>query len=93
MSTSNKNISFTSQMEQNGSLPLLDIKVNRENNKFVTQLTESLHLLRFLRLLEVLFPNVINVVQLILRYIEDLVYVPIWKFSSGNYFTDVSLRK
>ena len=62
MSTSNKNISFTSQMEQNGSLPLLDIKVNRENNKFVTQLTESLHLLRFLRLLEVLFPNVINVV-------------------------------
>lgn len=80
-------------MEQNGSLPLLDIKVNRENNKFVTQLTESLHLLRFLRLLEVLFPNVINVVQLILRYIEDLVYVPIWKFSSGNYFTDVSLRK
>ena len=62
MSTSNRNISFTSQMEQNGSLSLLDIKVNRENNKFVTQFTESLHLLRFLRILKVLFPNVINVV-------------------------------
>ena len=31
-----KNISFTSEMEQNGSLSFLDIKINRENNKFVT---------------------------------------------------------
>ena len=31
-----KNISFTSEMEQNGSLSFLDIKINRKNNKFVT---------------------------------------------------------
>ena len=31
-----KNIAFTSEMEQNDSLSLLDIKISRENNKFVT---------------------------------------------------------
>ena len=31
-----KNISFTSEMEQNGSLSFLDIKINHKNNKFVT---------------------------------------------------------
>ena len=31
-----KNIAFTSQMEQNGSLSFLDIRISRENNKFVT---------------------------------------------------------
>ena len=31
-----KNISFTSEMEQNGLLSFLDIKINREKNKFVT---------------------------------------------------------
>ena len=31
-----KNIAFTSEMEQNGSLSFLDIIISRENNKFVT---------------------------------------------------------
>ena len=31
-----KNIKFTSEIEENGSLSLLDIKISRENNKFVT---------------------------------------------------------
>ena len=31
-----KNIKFTSEIEENGSLTLLDIKISRENNKFVT---------------------------------------------------------
>ena len=30
-----QNIFFTSEMKQNGSLSFLDIKINRENNKFV----------------------------------------------------------
>ena len=31
-----KNIKFTSQIEENGSLSFLDITITRENNKFVT---------------------------------------------------------
>ena len=31
-----KNIAFKSEPEQNGPLSFLDIKVNHENNKFVT---------------------------------------------------------
>ena len=31
-----KNIKFTSEIEGNGSLSFLDIKISRENNKFVT---------------------------------------------------------
>ena len=31
-----KNIKFTSEIEENGLLSFLDIKINRENNKFVT---------------------------------------------------------
>ena len=31
-----KNKKFTSEIEQNGSLSFLDIKISRENNKFVT---------------------------------------------------------
>ena len=31
-----KNIKFTSEIEENGSLSFLDIKISRENNKFVT---------------------------------------------------------
>ena len=31
-----KNIKFTPEIEQDGSMPFLDIKINRENNKFVT---------------------------------------------------------
>ena len=31
-----KNIKFTSEIEENGSLSFLDITVDRENNKFVT---------------------------------------------------------
>ena len=31
-----KNIKFTSEIEKNGSLSFLDIKISRENNKFVT---------------------------------------------------------
>ena len=33
-----KNIKFTSEIEENGSLSFLDIKISRENNKFVTSL-------------------------------------------------------
>ena len=51
-----KNISFTSEIKQNGSLSFLDIKINRENNKFVNSFTESLLILKDL------FPNFINVV-------------------------------
>ena len=51
-----KNISFTSEMKQNGSLSFLDIEINRENNKFVNSFTESLLILKDL------FPNFINVV-------------------------------
>ena len=31
-----KNIKFTSEIEENGSLSFLDVKISRENNKFVT---------------------------------------------------------
>ena len=31
-----KNIKFTSEIEENGSLPFLDTKISHENNKFVT---------------------------------------------------------
>ena len=31
-----KNIKFTSEIEENGSLSFLNIKISRENNKFVT---------------------------------------------------------
>ena len=31
-----KNIKFTSEIEENGSLSFLDRKISRENNKFVT---------------------------------------------------------
>ena len=31
-----QNIAFTSEMEQNGSLSFLDVKISRANNKFVT---------------------------------------------------------
>ena len=31
-----KNITFTSEIEENRSLSFLDIKISRENNKFVT---------------------------------------------------------
>ena len=33
----NKNIKFTSKVEENSSLSFLDIKISRENNKFVTE--------------------------------------------------------
>ena len=56
-----KNISFPSEMEQNGSFSFLDIKMNRENNKFVTSVYQK-PALEFLLILKVLFPNIINVV-------------------------------
>ena len=41
LSTQHKNIAFTSEMEQNGSLSFLDIKVSCENNKFVTSVYQK----------------------------------------------------
>ena len=35
LNNQHKNIKFTSEIEENGSLSFLDIKISRENNKFV----------------------------------------------------------
>ena len=37
-----KNIKFTSEIEENGSLSFLDIKISRENNRFVTSVYHKL---------------------------------------------------
>ena len=57
-----QNIFFTSEMKQNGSLSFLDIKINRENNKFVTLVYQNPTFSGVFTNLEVLFQNTINVV-------------------------------
>ena len=49
-----KNIKFTSEIEKNGSLSFLDIKISRENIKFVTSVYRKLHSLEFSQILKVL---------------------------------------
>ena len=41
LSKQHKNIAFTFEMEQNGSLSFLDIRISRENNKFVTSVSRK----------------------------------------------------
>ena len=57
-----KNIVFTSEIEQSGSLSFLDIKISGETTDFSPQFKETLHLVEFLPILKVLFPNLTNVV-------------------------------
>ena len=66
-------------MEHSGSLSFLDIKLNSEKTSLLPYFTESLHLLEFLLIFKVLFPSIINVFSLILCYIEDSIYAPIWE--------------
>ena len=54
----NKNIVFISRIEQNCSLSFVDITTTELSHQF----TESLHLVEFLPILKVLFPNLINIV-------------------------------
>ena len=57
-----KNIAFTSEIENNGSLSFLDFKISRENNKFVTSVYPKPTLTGVLPISKGWFPNVINVV-------------------------------
>ena len=52
-----KNIKFTSEIQENGSLSFLDITLTRENNKFATSVYRkpSLHLVSFSPIFKVLY--------------------------------------
>ena len=58
-----KNIKFTSEIQENGSLSFLDITLTRENNKFVTSVYRkpSLHLVAFSLIFKVLYQKCTNV--------------------------------
>ena len=58
-----KNIKFTSEIRENGSLSFLDITLTRENNKFVTSVygKPSLHLVAFSLIFKVLYQKCTNV--------------------------------
>ena len=77
-----KKISRTSEMEQNGSLPFLDIKVNHENNKFVTSVyrkpTFSGFFTNFESFISKYYKRSLIDVDIDIN-IEDLVYAPTWK--------------
>ena len=54
-----ENIASVSEIEKNGSLSFLNTKISRKNNKFFA---ECLHLVAFLAIFKVLFPNLLSVV-------------------------------
>ena len=57
-----KNIYFTSEMEQNGSLSFLDIKINGKNNKFITSVYRKPTFSEVFPNIKLLFPITINAV-------------------------------
>ena len=56
-----KNIKFTSEIEENGSLSFLDIKISCENNKFVTSVYCKPTFSEFSQILKVLYQIYTNV--------------------------------
>ena len=58
-----KNIKFTSEIQENGSLSFLDITLTPENNKFATSVYRkpSLHLVSFSPIFKVLYQKCTNV--------------------------------
>ena len=58
-----KNIKFTSEIQENGSLSFLDVTLTRENNKFATSVYRkpSLHLVSFSPIFKVLYQKCTNV--------------------------------
>ena len=74
-----KNIALTSEMEQNGSLSFLDVKISWENNKFVTSVYRKLTFSGVFTNFESFIFKYYKRSLIILYYIEDLVYAPIWK--------------
>ena len=53
-----KDIKFTSKIEENGSLSFLDIKINRENNKFMTSVYCKPTFSQILKVLYQIYTNV-----------------------------------
>ena len=57
MSSKQQSIKFTIKQENISSLSFLDVKICRNNSKFVPSFTENQHLVEFSRTMKVSFPS------------------------------------
>ena len=69
-----KNMSFTSEIEQNESLSFLNNKTNHESNKFLTSVYRKLTFIGVFRNFESFISKCYK-----RSLTEDLVYAPIWR--------------
>ena len=72
-----KNIKFTLEIEENGSLSFLDITITRENNKFVTSVYCKLTFSGVFTNFESFYQKCTNLGQLKLCFLEVLDYAPV----------------